>query len=65
MPDNMWLAVSVCQIYSFHAGHYYNRIWVITCGCLLWGCMTAAFSRCNYVEEGYIFWGKLANNIPT
>ena len=39
-------------------GHYYNRIWVITCGCLMWGVMTVAFSQCNSVMQGYIFWGK-------
>lgn len=39
------------------AGHYYNRIWVITTGCLIWGVMTAAFSRCTSVSQGYIFWG--------
>ncbi|CAK0787030.1 hypothetical protein CVIRNUC_010246 [Coccomyxa viridis] len=38
-------------------GHYYNRIWVICAGCLLWGVMTVAFSQCNSVMQGYIFWG--------
>lgn len=39
-------------------GHYYNRIWVITFGCLLWGIMTGAFASCNTVAQGYIFWGE-------
>ncbi|CAL8464814.1 g4349 [Coccomyxa elongata] len=38
-------------------GHYYNRIWVITFGCLLWGIMTGAFASCHTVSQGYIFWG--------
>ena len=45
------------------AGHYYNRIWVITCGCLLWGVMTVAFSQCNSVMQGYIFWGEVSRSI--
>ena len=32
---------------------------MICAGCLLWGVMTVAFSQCNSVMQGYIFWGKL------
>ena len=31
---------------------------MITCGCLMWGVMTVAFSQCNSVMQGYIFWGE-------
>ena len=30
---------------------------MICAGCLLWGVMTVAFSQCNSVMQGYIFWG--------
>ena len=30
---------------------------MICCGCLLWGVMTVAFSQCDSVMQGYIFWG--------
>lgn len=31
---------------------------MITCGCLMWGVMTVAFSQCDSVMQGYIFWGE-------
>ena len=46
------------------AGHYYNRIWVITTGCLMWAVCTAAFSQCNSVAQGYVFWGAQPLSIP-
>ena len=33
------------------AGHYYNRIWVITAGCVLWGIMTAGFATTHSVAQ--------------
>ena len=33
------------------AGHYYNRIWVITAGCILWGIMTAGFATTHSVAQ--------------
>jgi hypothetical protein len=62
----LWHSVQTLGLFSVRsrvwahwspAGHYYNRIWVITTGCLMWGVMTAAFSQCNSVSQGYIFWG--------
>ena len=38
------------------AGHYYNRIWVISAGCVLWGVMTAAFTACTSVRGGMVVW---------
>ena len=33
------------------AGYYYNRIWVITAGCVLWGIMTAGFATTHSVAQ--------------
>lgn len=38
------------------AGHYYNRVWVIACGCLMWGTCTALFAGTHSVAGGAIFW---------
>ena len=38
------------------AGHYFNRIWVIMLGCSIWGCMTALFSGCTSIAQGYLLW---------
>lgn len=38
------------------AGHYYNRIWVITVGCLIWGCMTLGFSMAPTIQAATLFW---------
>lgn len=44
-------AVSWCT-----AGHYFNRIWVISLGCTIWGIMTCGFAFCKSKEQGYFFW---------
>lgn len=38
------------------AGHYGNRIWVITVGCLIWGVMTVGFSISSSLHEAIFFW---------
>eukprot|EP00891_Asterochloris_glomerata_P000173 jgi/Astpho2/173/e_gw1.00004.7.1_t len=35
-------------------GHHYNRITVVTIGCLLWGVMTALFSVTQSLQQGMI-----------
>lgn len=32
-------------------GHNFNRVWVITGGCLLWGVMTGGFSLCTVLWQ--------------
>lgn len=39
-----------------HAGHYYNRAWVISGGCLIWGVVTVGFSMARTLREGIFFW---------
>ena len=39
-----------------NAGHYYNRVWVITGGCLIWGCMTLGFSMAPTIQAATLFW---------
>ena len=41
------------------AGHNFNRVWVITGGCLLWGIMTGGFSLCT------VLWQVGQNCIPS
>ena len=43
--------------YAITAGHLYNRIWVTTAGCLLWGIMTAGFAFSTSLKHGLFFWG--------
>jgi hypothetical protein len=38
------------------AGHYYNRAWVISGGCLIWGVVTVGFSLARTLREGIFFW---------
>ena len=38
------------------AGHYGNRIWVITAGCLVWGVMTLGFSASRSLRAATCFW---------
>ena len=38
---------------------------MITCGCLMWGVMTVAFSQCDSVMQGYIFWGETLQGSPS
>jgi hypothetical protein len=38
------------------AGHYYNRVWVITAGCLIWGVMTLGFSLAPDIRTAIAFW---------
>lgn len=38
------------------AGHHYNRIWVITVGCLIWGLMTLGFSVSGSLPVAIAFW---------
>ena len=38
------------------AGHYYNRAWVISGGCLIWGVVTVGFSMARTLREGIFFW---------
>lgn len=35
-------------------GHNFNRVWVITGGCLLWGVMTGGFSLCTVLWQGMV-----------
>ncbi|KAK9845923.1 hypothetical protein WJX81_006083 [Elliptochloris bilobata] len=37
-------------------GHYYNRAWVISGGCLIWGVVTVGFSMARTLREGIFFW---------
>lgn len=39
------------------AGYYYNRVWVIAFGCVLWGTMTACFAGTHSVFAGALCWG--------
>ena len=52
-----------------HAGHYFNRIYVLAFGVCFWGVMTALFSGCTSLAQGYVVWGfngiGLALVIPT
>ena len=41
------------------AGHYINRLWVVSFGCVLWGVMTAAFSCAPSLN----FWSMLVWSI--
>lgn len=50
------LLQALASPFGGYMGHYYNRVWVVTAGCLLWAAMTAAFSTCNSVAQGSIFW---------
>lgn len=34
-----------------NTGHNFNRVWVITGGCLLWGVMTGGFSLCTVLWQ--------------
>lgn len=38
------------------AGYYFNRVWLITAGCGVWGCATALFSACTGLAPGYLLW---------
>ena len=55
--DAPWLLLRTKQrrlvqgVCSPCAGHYYNRIWVITAGCVLWGVMTAGFATTHSVAQ--------------
>ena len=44
---------------TFSAGHYINRLWVVSFGCVLWGVMTAAFSCAPSLN----FWSMLVWSI--
>ncbi len=37
-------------------GHYYDRIWVTSCGCFIWGTMTCGFALCSSIAQGVFFW---------
>ncbi|CAL8468475.1 g8015 [Coccomyxa elongata] len=37
-------------------GHWYNRIYVITCGCIIWGLMTLGFSLSRNLIMAICFW---------
>lgn len=51
------------------AGHRYNRTFVIALGCSIWGVMTALFSGCSTLTQGYLLWAVngigLALVVPT
>ena len=44
------------MVWSSFAGHYYNRAWVISGGCLIWGVVTVGFSMARTLREGIFFW---------
>lgn len=37
-------------------GHYMDRVTVLATGCFIWAAMAAAFSLCNSVATGALFW---------
>jgi MFS family permease len=41
---------------SNYAGHYYNRTWVITLGCVIWGLTTTAFAFSTNLGQGIASW---------
>lgn len=45
-----------CLQWFGHAGYYLNRVWVVALGCTIWGCMTALFSSCTSLNQGYLLW---------
>lgn len=51
------------------AGHYFNRIYVLAFGVCFWGLMTAIFSGCTTLTQGYFVWAfngiGLALVVPT
>jgi len=54
----------------FHCpGHYFNRIYVLAFGVCFWGLMTALFSGCTTLTQGYVVWAfngiGLALVVPT
>ena len=53
-------AADTCELhiegFRWCAGHYGNRIWVITAGCLVWGVMTLGFSVSRSLREAIFFW---------
>lgn len=38
------------------AGHVFNRIYVTSAGCFIWGIMTAGFAFCQSINQGIFFW---------
>lgn len=44
------------MVWPLSAGHYYNRAWVISGGCLIWGVVTVGFSMARTLREGIFFW---------
>ncbi|CAL5221386.1 g3569 [Coccomyxa viridis] len=50
------LVQAVCSPLGGVLGHYGNRIWVITVGCLIWGVMTVGFSISSSLREAIFFW---------
>ncbi|CAK0781097.1 hypothetical protein CVIRNUC_005284 [Coccomyxa viridis] len=50
------LVQAVCSPVGGVLGHYGNRIWVITAGCLVWGVMTLGFSVSRSLREAIFFW---------
>jgi MFS family permease len=53
----------------WRAGHYFNRIYVLAFGVCFWGLMTAIFSGCTTLTQGYFVWAfngiGLALVVPT
>lgn len=49
-------ACCICHMTHDAAGHYYNRVHVTSIGCIMWGVCTAAFSACQSLKQGYLFW---------
>ena len=54
----LWAGTATC-LACVRAGHYLNRMWVVSFGCILWGVMTAAFSAAPSLN----FWSMLVWSI--
>lgn len=61
-----YLQRTALQLFFFlHTGHNFNRVWVITGGCLLWGVMTGGFSLCTVLWQVQLLSIALRHKVDT